>query len=159
MFDFEDDFILESSRIPWIIWIQILVLLLLMLLLYCFFSIFSLDPSTDTSRSLSASSSISHEPHFKKPVSNHNNTAAAVATDCFQQAAQGGENQSIKGDIATGTRRRVVRGEDNVEREGPSSKDASPISLHPCHYFRLAKIAFLKCLGLDPSASEQRRQT
>lgn len=75
---------------------------------------------------------------------------------------QVGENQGIKGEIATGTSRRIVvrgGGEDGVEKEGcsssSSSKEANQNCFHPCHYFRLAKLAFLKCLGLD-STSEQR---
>ena len=80
---------------------------------------------------------------------------------------QVGENQSIKGEIATGTSRRTVRrGEEGVEKEGCSSKETNQNCYHPCHYLRLAKLAFLKCLGLDSlsesssssSTTEQRNQ-
>ncbi|GKV12122.1 hypothetical protein SLEP1_g23313 [Rubroshorea leprosula] len=154
MFNIGDELIIEDSRIPWLIWIQILVLFLLLLLLYCF-SIFPSDLSDATI--FSASSSISHHTHLNKPLPKQN--GSTPTTDCLLQAAQAGENHSIKGEIATDTRRRVVRGEDIVERESTSSKDTNPISFHPCDYFRLAKLAFLKCLGLDPSTSEQRNGT
>jgi hypothetical protein len=66
----------------------------------------------------------------------------------------------IKGEIATSTSRRLVRGEDITEREGSSG---TPTYHHPCDYFRLARLAFLKCLGLDfssenSSSPEQRRR-
>ena len=47
MFGFGDEFIIESYRIPWLIWIQLLVMVLLVLLLCCF-SIITLDPSEET---------------------------------------------------------------------------------------------------------------
>ncbi|EOX92263.1 Uncharacterized protein TCM_001236 [Theobroma cacao] len=76
---------------------------------------------------------------------------------------QVGEIHSMKGEIATGTSRRIGRGEDTVEKEGPSSKEANQNCYHPCHYLRLAKLAFLKCLGLDSSSessltNEQRNE-
>lgn len=73
------------------------------------------------------------------------------------------ENHSIKGEITAGTSRRVVRGggaEDIAERE---SSSGALMYFHPCHYFKLAKLAFLKCLGLDPtsenSSTPQRRKS
>ncbi|XVF61751.1 hypothetical protein PTKIN_Ptkin08bG0155700 [Pterospermum kingtungense] len=157
MFDFGDELVIESYRIPWLIWIQILVMLLLMLLLYCF-SLFALD-LPHTSSSSSASSSLC--PQHKKPVPDHDTRLVSTRF----QASQVGENQSIKGEIATGTSRRIaVRGEDqSEEKEGGSgsSKEIIQNCYHPCHYLRLAKLAFLKCLGLDSlsensSTSEQR---
>lgn len=67
----------------------------------------------------------------------------------------------IKGEIATSTSRRLVRGEENTERELGSS--ATHTYHHPCDYFRLARLAFLKCLGLDfssdnSSTPEQRKR-
>lgn len=72
----------------------------------------------------------------------------------FVRSCQVGE--SIKGEIVPSTSR-VMRAEDMVEMEGSAIPN---IYLHPCHYFRLARLAFLKCLGLDPtgenSSSPQR---
>ncbi|XP_022751032.1 uncharacterized protein LOC111299829 isoform X3 [Durio zibethinus] len=143
MFDFGDELTIESYRIPWLIWIQILVMFLLMLLLYGF-SLFALDLPD------SASASVCSESHLDKtPVFKHN---TRLVSTCFQasQVSQVGENQSIKGEIAIGTSRSIVRGgEDSVEKERCSSKEANQNCYHPCHYLRLAKLAFLKCLGLD----------
>lgn len=57
----------------------------------------------------------------------------------------------MKGEVATGTSSRV---EEIVESE-------PRLPFHPCYYVRLAKSAFLKCLGLDFSSdnSEQRKQS
>ncbi|XVF17140.1 hypothetical protein REPUB_Repub10bG0093700 [Reevesia pubescens] len=161
MFDFGDELTIESYRIPWLIWIQILVMLLLMVLLYCF-SLFALDlPGCSSSSFSSASPSLCPDSRLdKKPVFKHD---TRLVSTCFQ-ASQGGENQSIKGEIDTGTSRSIVRREDNVEKEGCSSLEANQNCYHPCHYLRLAKLAFLKCLGLDSlsennsSTSEQRNQ-
>ena len=61
---------------------------------------------------------------------------------CFWQAV---ENISIKGEIPTRTSRDIVR-----EVEGIAEGEASSLYfLHPCYYFKLARVAFLKCFGLD----------
>ncbi|TYH79270.1 hypothetical protein E1A91_D03G049700v1 [Gossypium mustelinum] len=152
MYDFGDEVTIESYRIPWLIWIQIIVLLLLMLLLYGF-TLFAFDlPETSSSSSSSSSpdSQLGKLPGFKQ-------------TTTFSSQVR--ERQSISGEIgiAKATSRRMVRGE---EMEGSSRKEPNQqeLDLHPCHYFRLAKLAFLKCLGLDSdhnnntSITEQRNQ-
>lgn len=53
MFDLGDELTLESSRIPWLIWIQLLVLFLLIVLLYCFTN-FASDPSDYASTATTA---------------------------------------------------------------------------------------------------------
>ncbi|KAJ0096312.1 hypothetical protein Patl1_27530 [Pistacia atlantica] len=160
MLDFGDEFTIETFKIPWLIWIQILILLLLIVLLYCF-SLFSSDLDTSNSHvknsSLaspsSPSSSVSTDSalHEKQPALKFNSTV----THRFQPSQVGG-SQSIKGEIATSTGRRIVGGEENTEKDSSSSS----ICYHPCHYFKLAREAFLKCLGLDSeqsSNSEQRK--
>ncbi|XP_039053515.1 uncharacterized protein LOC120195615 [Hibiscus syriacus] len=67
-------------------------------------------------------------------------------------ACQVGEKQSLKGERgATSTRIVNGGGEESVEMEGClKKKEEDEESLHhPCYYFRLAKLAFLRCLGLD----------
>ncbi|KAK5843317.1 hypothetical protein PVK06_005770 [Gossypium arboreum] len=151
MYDLGDEVTIESYRIPWLIWIQIIVLLLLMLLLYGF-TLFAFDlPETSSSSSSSSpDSQLGKLPGFKQ-------------TTTF--SSQVIERQSIRGEIGITktTSRRMVRGE---EMEGSSRKEPNQqeLNLHPCHYFRLAKLAFLKCLGLDSdhnnntSITEQRNQ-
>ncbi|KAM1017752.1 hypothetical protein ACFX13_048020 [Malus domestica] len=36
MYNFGDEFTIESYRIPWLVWIQVMVMVLLLILLYCF---------------------------------------------------------------------------------------------------------------------------
>ncbi|TYI40452.1 hypothetical protein ES332_A02G163500v1 [Gossypium tomentosum] len=153
MYDLGDEVTIESYRIPWLIWIQIIILLLLMLLLYGF-TLFAFDlPETSSSSSSSSpDSQLGKLPGFKQ-------------TTTFSSQISVIERQSIRGEIGTAkTRsRRMVRGE---EMEGSSRKEPNQqeLDLHPCHYFRLAKLAFLKCLGLDSdhnnntSITEQRNQ-
>ncbi|PON37489.1 Transmembrane protein [Parasponia andersonii] len=142
MFDSGDDLTVASFRIPWLVWVQVLVMFLLILLLYCFFT---LDPTDNIAAIATSSSShfVSNDTH----ITNKQNTATTVITNRLQNT-QVGESQSIKGELAPGTSRRVVRrGEDNSAREDFSA--GTHLDFHPCHYFRLARTAFLKCLGLD----------
>ncbi|MBA0707229.1 hypothetical protein Golax_019297 [Gossypium laxum] len=151
MYDFGDEVTIESYGILWLIWIQIIVLLLLMLLLYGF-TLFAFDlPETSSSSSSSSpDSQLGKLPGFKQ-------------TTTFSSQVR--ERQSIRGEIgiAKATSRGMVRG---AEMEGSSRKEPNQqeLDLHPCHYFRLAKLAFLKCLGLDSdhnnntSITEQRNQ-
>ncbi|XP_039045686.1 uncharacterized protein LOC120185579 isoform X2 [Hibiscus syriacus] len=145
MFDFGDELTILSNSIPWLIWIQILVMFLLILLLYCFAatnttsgSLFELD--------LSAASAPLSSESDKMPVFNHTSTLVSTR---FQV----GEEQSIKGEIAPGTSKGVIRAAgENVEMEECSGNQNCH---HPCHFL---KLAFLKCLGLD-SLSETSSKT
>jgi hypothetical protein len=66
---------------------------------------------------------------------------------------QGIENLSIKGEIPTSTE--IVR-----VREGISEGEASSLYfLHPCYYFKLARVAFLKCFGLDSISESENPST
>ncbi|KAK8663825.1 hypothetical protein V6N13_083630 [Hibiscus sabdariffa] len=139
MFDFGEELTLQSYRLPWLIWIQLLVLFLLILLLYGF------TTSDLSSASLSPESGVDKMPAF-------NHTSTLVSTRF--QASQVGEEQSIKGEIAPATTSRGAA-EDGVEM-GECSRTQN--CHHPCHYLKLAKLAFLKCLGLD-SLSESGSKT
>ncbi|KAL9393634.1 hypothetical protein Peur_012919 [Populus x canadensis] len=158
MFDLGDELTVEGHRIPWLIWIQILVLVLLVILLFCF-SFFPSDLSDTTTSSSSASPSavgvfMPLNSHLEKQTLEHNDHTT-TATDCLQHS-QVHQNESIKGEITTNTGRRIV-GEDNF------GNSANFIDFHPCNYFRLAKLAFLKCFGLDSMSdnslnSEQKKE-
>ncbi|KAG5534172.1 hypothetical protein RHGRI_022343 [Rhododendron griersonianum] len=138
MFDLGDELIIGSQRIPWLIWIQLLVMLLLIILLYYFtVSALGLDPSPSATVTAAAAST--------STVLHDSGSAAAASTSRLHNFKVG-EGHSIKDDIGTSTRRRRIRREDTQEREG--------ISYHPCHYFGLAKQAFLKCLGFDPTSKD-----
>ncbi|KAM1510156.1 hypothetical protein ACFX10_019242 [Malus domestica] len=58
--------------------------------------------------------------------------------------------ESIKGEIVTSTSR-IMRREEIGEMEA-SAAAATHIYFHPCYYFRLATLAFLKCLGFDSTS-------
>ncbi|PRQ48939.1 hypothetical protein RchiOBHm_Chr2g0116341 [Rosa chinensis] len=133
MYNFGDELTLETYRVPWLIWIQVIVMVLLLLLLYCF-SMLVLDLPDDNTKPSSSSTRL---------VSSHNFTTT-VSTNRLQSTQVG---ESMKGEIISSTSR-VMRAEDMVEMEGSPTPI---IYLHPCYYFRLARLAFLKCLGLDPS--------
>ncbi|CAN0912098.1 hypothetical protein LINGRAPRIM_LOCUS866 [Linum grandiflorum] len=147
MFDFGDDLTIQSYRIPWLIWIQILVLLLLIFLFYCFSLNDDLLQSTASSSSSSATASSSSSSGcsrdldqkliLKQPLANTPSTVTDYVRHC-----QVTRSQSIKGEVATMTGRRI-------EREDFAEGDSFTIYDHPCNYFKLAKLAFLKCLGLD----------
>ncbi|CAL5365534.1 unnamed protein product [Camellia sinensis] len=160
MFDFGDELIIGSQRIPWLIWIQLLVMLLLIIFLYYFTIIaLGLDPSpTSAAAPLSSALLVSNNGSFtlRPPPS----AAAASSSRLHNSKLQVGESHGIKGDTETSTSRRRVRREEIQEKEGSSSaKDTTHAPVlehyyHPCHYLGLAKQAFLKCLGLDPPSKD-----
>ncbi|MED6148722.1 hypothetical protein PIB30_055582 [Stylosanthes scabra] len=147
MLDFGEELSLESYRIPWLIWIQLIVLFLLLAL----FFLLSFDDSSTASSSASASASASTNHRLQKPqVNNNHHVSTSTALTNRLQHTRGAENVSIKGEIETSGSTRTVR-EEIAEREG----SASPLYfLHPCHYFKLARVAVLKCLGLDSTESD-----
>ncbi|KAL7255174.1 hypothetical protein ACSBR1_009354 [Camellia fascicularis] len=160
MFDFGDELIIGSQRIPWLIWIQLLVMLLLIILLYYFTIIaLGLDPSpTSAAAPLSSALLVSNSGSSTlRPLPS---AAAASSSRLHNSKLQVGEGHGIKGDTETSTSRRRVRREEIQEKEGSSSaKDTTHASVlehsyHPCHYLGLAKQAFLKCLGLDPPSKD-----
>ncbi|KDP35236.1 hypothetical protein JCGZ_09395 [Jatropha curcas] len=151
MFDLGDNLTIETYRIPWLIWIQIIIFFLLIFLVYSF-TAFSSDLShTNSSPSPSSPSlaTASTTSYLNKEILKHNNNTTVTNR---LQLHQVGERQSIKGEIATGTSSRRIITEESREREGFSTN--AIIEFHPCDYFRLAKLAFLKCFGLD-STSDQ----
>ncbi|KAJ9170300.1 hypothetical protein P3X46_018419 [Hevea brasiliensis] len=149
MFDLGDEFTVESYRIPWLIWIQILIFFLLIFLLCCF-SVFTSDPSHSDTKTIScsstSSSSVAAASYLNKSLLNHSTTTTLANRLHHHQIR---ESQRIKGEIATSTSTRIAT-QENTETERISTN--SIIDLHPCNYFRLAKLALLKCLGLDPSS-------
>ncbi|KAL5751803.1 hypothetical protein ACOSQ2_022310 [Xanthoceras sorbifolium] len=180
MLDFGEELTIDTYKIPWLIWIQILVLLLLLILLYCF-SAFSLDLSHDNSNTTSSLASSSSSAPSSNLTHQSLTSNEPLLIKRSSQPSQVGGSQSIKGEIlsttARGTirRRRVVGSGDQEattttdnnqrERESASSTSTSTaINYHPCHYFKLARLAFLKCLGLDSSSensstpNEQRKE-
>ncbi|XP_050369008.1 uncharacterized protein LOC126787119 [Argentina anserina] len=138
MHNFGDELTIDTYRVPWLIWIQVIVMVLLLLLLYCF-SLLVLDLPDDNNNNNNNTKPSSSSSRL---VSSHNFTTSVSANRL--QNTQVGE--SMKGEIVPSTSR-VMRAEDMVEMEGSATPN---IYLHPCHYFRLARVAFLKCLGLDP---------
>ncbi|XP_018850896.1 uncharacterized protein LOC109013313 [Juglans regia] len=156
MFDFGDELSIEGYRIPWLIWIQLLVLLLLVCLLYSFTLLASDRLDFTAGASTSASRLVSNETQIDKLIPKRNTTR--IRTNCLE-VTQVGE-QVIKGEITRSTSRRLVReGEEVAEREGSSATHKYQCH-HPCDFFMQARIAFLKCLGLDDnsSPSEQRKR-
>ncbi|KAE9610266.1 putative elicitor peptide [Lupinus albus] len=149
MFDFrEEEFTIETSRITCLIWIQLILFLLLLLFLLLFFSPIAFEPSHDSptaTATATASASAADIHHSQKSLTNNQSSSTPVTNRL--QNSRGGENLSIKGEIATCSTTRIVR-EEIAEREGSSLL----YFLHPCYYFRLARFTFLKCLGLDSTS-------
>lgn len=144
MFDLNEELVIESFRVPWLIWIQLIVTILLVIVLFCGFSIFSADLSSYPTCGSAPSSSFTDNCSLEKaPLPCENSSSSQVE----------------------GSRCTEREGADSQERELSTAKDVvvcrpSGEALHPCTYFGLAKQAILKCLGLDSSperARERRR--
>ncbi|KAK7282405.1 hypothetical protein RIF29_11139 [Crotalaria pallida] len=149
-----EELIIENYRIPWLIWIQLFVFFLLILLLFSF-TLFPLDPDTDASAAattvLPTASTSNHyeiihhiddDNNNKHPLDNHDSTTLTVVANRRHHSPEG-QNLSIKGEIATSS---------SMRKEEITEEEASSLSFHPCHYFQLATVAFLKCFGLDSTS-------
>ncbi|KAL3721607.1 hypothetical protein ACJRO7_034015 [Eucalyptus globulus] len=149
MVEFGDELVVQSLRIPWLIWIQLLVMLLLLLLLCSLTSSPSDDPSSAAAAAADAPSSSSSTPASSRlPPAEPRGSPPRAGKQQFvvHGAHQVSESQSVKGFIATSASRRVAVEEDEIEGDNSSH---GYMDHHPCSIVRLARMAFLKCLGLD----------
>ncbi|KAK9071574.1 hypothetical protein SSX86_008002 [Deinandra increscens subsp. villosa] len=151
MFEFEDELIIDSYRIPWLIWIQLLAMFLLLILLYHF---------TTTPSDLSLHFSTSDPP----PA-----TAISFSNRSFltSEAANTRENSKVREneikETETSTSEVVQRAKkpDARPRAGSSTTNEEGSAMiyehshHPCHFFGIAKHAFLKCLGIDSTHEKE----
>ncbi|XP_019463132.1 PREDICTED: uncharacterized protein LOC109362010 [Lupinus angustifolius] len=144
MFDFREEFTIETSTITCLIWIQ-LILFLLLIFILLFFSPIAFETSHDSTTATTTVSASTADIHHSQKLLTNNQSSSTPLTNRLQ-ISRGVENLSIKGEIATCPSTRIVR-EEIAEREG-----SSLYFLHPCYYFRLARVTFLKCLGLDSTS-------
>lgn len=144
MVDFGDELIIESYKIPWLIWIQLLVTILLIVLLFFGFALFTFDAST------SSSAAAPSDGCDAAPSAYLNNSASSNGIIAVEDERGGG-------DAGTSGGSRVEEGE-----ESPV-KDTAFLSIfrhanHPCNYFGLAKNALFKCFGLDSNSESSSSQ-
>ncbi|XP_055833192.1 uncharacterized protein LOC129902149 [Solanum dulcamara] len=140
MYEFGEELIIDSFKVPWLIWIQLLVMILLVLLLFFGFSV--LDFPNNSTSGASSQGPIGSSSHGNPPSN---------STTTLQHRNQ---NQHTKRETEASTSREIARADESQEREGSAEKDTTVFKLlvrpeHPCNYFGLAKQAFLKCLGFD----------
>ncbi|KAL8160497.1 hypothetical protein V2J09_002034 [Rumex salicifolius] len=131
MYNRGEEIILESFKIPWLIWIQLFILFLLILLL-SYLDHFSLDlpPSGSSSTSTESSAGVEQD-----------------ALSCSQELIPEAQEQiAVAGDR-----------ERNTEGNASSMKDLQRL-FHPCYYFELARQAFLQCLGLSFASPNPRER-
>ncbi|KAL8034129.1 hypothetical protein ABFX02_12G007100 [Erythranthe guttata] len=145
--DFGDEFIIESYKVPWLIWIQLVITVLIIIILFFGFSIFASDPSSSSSTD-----------------SPSNSTTAAAATAPPPNLIR---PSSPRGRIKVEDRRVRVDGEiSGVEVENQTGEESSSIKditffrqpNHPCNFIEQAKRAFLKCLGLNPATPDHEKE-
>nr|XP_010319781.1 uncharacterized protein LOC101249630 [Solanum lycopersicum] len=147
MYDFGDELIIDSFKIPWLIWIQLVVMILLVLLLFFGFSVLDLSNNSTSGTSSQGSSLPSNAITILQGL--------LESTSLLLQSRNKHRNlnQHAKGENEASTSREISADE-SQEREGSAEKDTAIFKCcvrteHPCNYFGLAKQAFLKCLGFD----------
>ncbi|XP_057775505.1 uncharacterized protein LOC130994476 [Salvia miltiorrhiza] len=133
MVDFGEDFIIESYKIPWLIWIQLLITILLVFCLFFGFAAFTYDAST---------SSAAAAPSVGGDAAPNNSTSPNGLITVEDERAGGDAGSS---------------GGSSREEDELSLKDTVFLSIfqhpsHPCNYFGMAKQALFKCFGLDSSS-------
>ncbi|KAL4578055.1 hypothetical protein LXL04_014170 [Taraxacum kok-saghyz] len=150
MFEFGDELIIDSYRIPWLIWIQLVAMFLLVILVFYLTTTppdLSLDFSTTTTASASASQSAT-------ALSRSFLTSAAANTYQNLKVRENEINETGTSTSEVVQRRKSPNVGRNQMLEGTSANtttgdEGNGIMLeHPCHLFGVAKQAFLKCLGL-----------
>ncbi|GJT03001.1 hypothetical protein Tco_1187859 [Tanacetum coccineum] len=151
MFEFGDELIIDSYRIPWLIWIQLLAMFLLVIIIYYF--------TTE-----------SHD-HDHLQFSAVTTAASPSFTNQSVISSGGGgakvrENEITETGTSTGEVVQRARKSNAQQSEGSGSDtmDDGNIMIfehshHPCNFLGLAKQAFLKCLGIDstPESSTRKR--
>ncbi|KAI5669988.1 hypothetical protein M9H77_19841 [Catharanthus roseus] len=155
MFDWEDEFIIESYRVPWLIWVQLLVTILLVVVLVFGFGFFASDLSNNpncNSASSSSSSFSSNRSQSKNPLQKVGSCSDGSKVE---------RNETIQRETDPSTSKGIVE-EDCLEIDESSAKDIALFRLfgradHPCKYLGFATQAFLKCLGLGYSCESSRK--
>ncbi|KAL1569584.1 hypothetical protein AAHA92_01047 [Salvia divinorum] len=122
MVDFREDLILETYRIPCLIWIQLLITFLLLLILFFGFAAFTSEPTSG-----------SHA-----PATNNSASPDGIITVEDERAGGGTESSGEEED------------ESSVKDTILLSIFRHPN--HPCNYFGLVKQALFKCFGFDSSS-------
>ncbi|KAG8373309.1 hypothetical protein BUALT_Bualt11G0010600 [Buddleja alternifolia] len=133
--EFGDEFIIESYKLPWLIWIQLLVMILLIILLFFGFTVFNSETSSSSAAASPSNGSAAAPP--PNPNSSDRSTNA--------------EDHSVRMNDGE-----LIR-EENQSGEESSSKDSMFFRIfrhptHPCNYIGVVKRAFFKCFGLDSSS-------
>ncbi|XP_047961705.1 uncharacterized protein LOC125206495 [Salvia hispanica] len=137
MVGFGDELIIESYKIPWLIWIQLLITILLFLLFFGF-AAFTYDASTRSAA----------PPSGHQPAANNFTSPNGIMTVEDERA---------------GGRAGSSGGSSREEEDESSLKDTVILGIfrrptHPCNYFGRAKQAIFKCFGLDSSSESSASQ-
>ncbi|XP_073059084.1 uncharacterized protein [Primulina eburnea] len=144
MEQFVDELIIQSFKIPWLIWIHLIVTVLLVMLLFFGFTVFtsddSISPYSVAAASPSTYSATAVPTHLSKPSSSNRKSKV--------------DDMRVRRDA--GTSGGTGRDEDQIVEE-PSGKDSMFSRIfrhpnHPCSYLGLAKEALFKCFGFDSSS-------
>ncbi|KAL6554822.1 hypothetical protein OROGR_006080 [Orobanche gracilis] len=150
--EFGDELIIESYKVPWLIWIQLIVTILLIIILFFGFSIFTSDPSSispSDTPSTGGAATAAPPPNLNKPSSSRRRTKVGD----LQRVRMESRDEEPSPEL-------IEEEEDHSEEES-SLKDPVLVRIfrlsnHPCNYFGLAKQALLKCFGLDSSSDLSR---
>ncbi|PIN13802.1 hypothetical protein CDL12_13573 [Handroanthus impetiginosus] len=148
MVEFGNELIIESYKIPWLIWIQLLVMVLLIILLFFGFTIFTSDSSTSSSSSSSgAATAPPLTTRRSAPPSHPNNPTSSNRMIKV-------EDQRATRDAGTsgGSIREEDQSDDESTLKDPMFSNIFQRPDHPCNYIGLAKRALFKCFGLDSSS-------
>ncbi|XP_073150080.1 uncharacterized protein [Henckelia pumila] len=169
MEQFGDELIIQSFKIPWLIWIHLLVTVLLVILLFFGFTVFtsddSISPGSATAASPSTYSAAAVPAHLSKPSSsNRKSKGQLMKFELEERLCSKVEDMRVRRDA--GTSGGTSRDEDQIVEE-PSGKDSMFSRIfrhpnHPCSYLGLAKKALFKCFGFDsrdsPSSQHEKQE-
>ncbi|MCD7463263.1 hypothetical protein HAX54_050222 [Datura stramonium] len=128
MYEFGEELIIESYKVPWLIWIQLLVMILLVVLLFFGFSVLDLPNNSSSGASSSTTTATATATAISQgPTGSSHGNRPSNPTTTLQQWNQ---NQHVKGETEASTSREIARADDESQRrDGSAEKDSTIFKL------------------------------
>ncbi|KAJ8557326.1 hypothetical protein K7X08_002951 [Anisodus acutangulus] len=153
MYEYGEEMIIESYKVPWLIWIQLIVMILLVLLLFFGFNVLDLPNDTGSSSSCGPTGS-SHgnipsnststlqqkcelrlrtidpcSPALPVPRAYRELSAPGCPLYLYSRVQHLNGNQNIKGETEASTSHEIARADESQERDGSAEKDTNLFKL------------------------------
>ncbi|PIA47936.1 hypothetical protein AQUCO_01400499v1 [Aquilegia coerulea] len=162
MFNLDGDIVVEfDDQVPWLLFVNLLAMFLLIVLVYSS-TIFAVDNTNTTSGVVE----VDEKSQLKK-FESRSNCSSIIDCEIFSQHTKVNQGPSVTKDNAATTSTTLKRSDRQVVEiqsadkfvirdttRDVTNKIMSSCSYSPCHWLELVSKAFLSCLGLHCSTSQ-----